>query len=181
MDIQTILEKLPAFIAKFQDAKNIDGKVTFADVIFALDLVQLAFSKSVVQAQEGYYVVQGTAIQGRGSEGDEAVPGLSSAPIDPDDHDQMMKYLATIPTLARFTDQDVARSRGVASGSEGGTEPASDASKVKPTDLKATSEGLSVVPSDQPRELVEWVHVAIIGFNLLGKLVAALKKKKVKS
>lgn len=79
MDIQQILSKLPKFVAKFQTATNIDGKVTYQDLLFALELVQLAFEEGLMQAS-----------QGRGSQ---------PTSLDTSDHEGMMSYLSSVPQV----------------------------------------------------------------------------------
>lgn len=80
MDLKKLLKKVPALLAKVKDAKNIDGKVTLADLTFALELVQVAFEQGVIQVARG----QNT---GRGASGDV---------LKHDDFDQMEAYLASV-------------------------------------------------------------------------------------
>lgn len=134
MDVKKLLAKLPAFVKKFRDATNIDGKVSWQDVLFVMDLVQLGLEQTASQPQATAKYFMAAAEPREGLD----APNVG---LDPGNHAQMMSYLSTLP------------------GSIDQPEP--------------QTEGRG----DQPRQLTEWVPVVIFGVNLLGKLLAAWKKK----
>jgi hypothetical protein len=159
MDLQKLLSKLPAILKKVKDAENLDGKFTLADILFFVDLAKLAFEKAVQDPQPGYFIVQG-------ERGSQATEGADMAPtLDPANHDQMVAYLKTLPTMVQQTDHEAVKVR------EG------DAS-VTPTTFTQTEAGPSIQPSSEPRQVVEWLPVALFALDLVGKLIAKWKNKK---
>lgn len=81
-NVQKLMKKLPAFVKKFQDADNLDGKLTFADLQFAMDLVKLAAENATAQAQVR-----------------DIHQDASPTHLDPTDHAQMMAHLKSLPSL----------------------------------------------------------------------------------
>lgn len=151
MDIQKFLKKLPAFVKKFQDATNFDGKLTFADVQFALDLVALAASQCITQDVEsrGYQAVK------------LSFGGPDEQPVlDPSNHSQMMGYLAKLPELA--------------------TAHQSQADGVQATTAQPGDQGYVVTEGQEPRQMFQWGPVLVFSVELAKKLVEAWQKKKKK-
>lgn len=91
MDLQKLLSKLPKFVAKFQSSTAIkDGKVDWQDVLFVMDLIQLAMDETMGRPQETMKFFQATTQP----EGRSAAAGSI---LDPKDHEQMVGYLETLP------------------------------------------------------------------------------------
>jgi hypothetical protein len=77
-DISKLMSKLPKFVQKFKDSTTIaDGKVDWQDLLFVLDLAQLAFEEGLLQAARGR--------------------SANQLGLDITDHGSMMAYLGTIP------------------------------------------------------------------------------------
>jgi hypothetical protein len=152
MDVQKILKKLPAFVKKFKDAKNIDGKVTYQDFLFALEILDMAVEGLVNRPHEAARYFMAASQPGEGL--DVAHHGL-----DPKNHEQMMDYLSTIPDKLERGLHAKASQAGVPVEQAGATEPVID------------------MGDHEDREAVEWLPLIMFGVDLAMKFLAAWKKK----
>jgi hypothetical protein len=82
LDTQKLIEALPKFLRKIGSATNLDGKLTAADIQFALELALLGIQSLATEplAQSQVQV------------------GESATTLDPENHKQMVAYLSTIPS-----------------------------------------------------------------------------------
>jgi hypothetical protein len=149
MDLQKLIKKLPAFLKRFQDAKNFDKKFTFADIEFVLDLIRIGTEEAAraPEAQLRYAMAV--------NQGQDGLTGSHIEALDPKNHSQMIAYLEKLPERVAF-----------------------QSASPTPTQAQSTSQGYTITPAEDPRGFTQWLPVIMFGVDLLGKLLAAWKKRK---